>query len=95
MQWQNWFYMLLLFCCIRAHLLSPDEEGRGGPVDRAFNFGLEGPGPIQIISLTIPKRGSQPLCGGLRLRLHVSGSSLGMSPKPSEIAHNQLTNQPA
>ena len=33
--------------------------------------------PIQIMPLGIPKRGSHPLHGGLKLRGHVSGSSSG------------------
>ena len=42
---------------------------------------------IQIMLLEVPKRGSHPLCGGSKLRWHVSGSFFGMNPRPSVITH--------
>ena len=43
--------------------------------------------PIQIIPLAVQKRGSHPLCGWWKLRWYVSGSSSGMNPRPSAMAH--------
>ena len=42
---------------------------------------------IQIIPLEVPKWGSHPFRGRSKLWWHVSGSSSGMSPRPSAIAH--------
>ena len=43
--------------------------------------------PIQVIPLGVPKRGSHPHRGRSKLWWHVSGPSLGMSPRPSATAH--------
>ena len=43
--------------------------------------------PIQIMPLKVPKRGSHPLSVGSKLRWYVFGSSFGMNPRPSGIAH--------
>ena len=43
--------------------------------------------PIQIIPLGVPKRERHPLRGESKLRRHVSGSSFGINPRPSAIAH--------
>ena len=45
--------------------------------------------PIQIIPLGIPKLGNHLLRGGSKLRWHVSGSSFGLTPRPSAIAYQR------
>ena len=47
--------------------------------------------PIQIIPRGVPKRGSHPLRDGSKMRWHVSGSSFGMNPWPSIIAHYRMS----
>ena len=42
---------------------------------------------MQIIPLGVPKQESHPLRGRSKLLWHVSGTSLGMSPRPWALAH--------
>ena len=85
--------------------LSPDRRAgvRGSPGEKPTCM-LMVPGACKIrrgcnvllVSLLIkplgvPKRVSRPLLGGSKLRWHVSGSSFGMTPGSSAIAHSRCS----
>ena len=87
--------------CPVSKVLSSQTEGPGSRFAwRKLPFTLMAPGackirrgcnvlqvPVQIILLGVPRRGSHPLHDGSKLRWHASGSSFGMNPRPSAIAH--------